>query len=179
MANDVVGPLVFQCIDCRAIVGDSLGAVGVFRELDSVVVDRCTGMTQSLSITTTPGFTYRRLQCAKCEAAIGRAYLTAPQHFAAVIGAISLSIDRLNSYPLGMATDTAATMHLSPSLPPTSTESKARISSEAEEDLRAELVKMKAIILALKERVVTLETKTRHISSADQSTDDPKKRRAT
>ena len=166
---------------CRTVVGDSLCLVGTFQDLNVITVTTCTNLTRSAGTEEeveggAVGAHFFRVFCAKCNACVGKSYTTTPLHLAQLRGAITLDIDRLQSYPIGDATTTAATLPIAPLVEggaPNNSRSSSRSSSSSsggggeegtvgrsvEDELRAEILKVQAIILSLNERVVALEAR--------------------
>ena len=94
------GPLVFQCIACRTIVGDSLRTVGTFEELNAIVLECCANVTKTSSLEVDDERkAFHRLNCACCGTSLGWTYVRAPSHLAALIGAVAFDISSLQSYP--------------------------------------------------------------------------------
>jgi hypothetical protein len=169
------GPLVFQCVQCRTIVGDSLRTVGAFEALNALAVEVCTGVTTAPAlIADAERSAYRWLHCAHCAACLGKAYVRAPPHLQALVGAITFDVDSLQSYPLGDASETAASLPVVAagvrSIGGAAGSGAAGDSSvvpNAEEELREELLKVQTIILSLNERVMAIEA--RHAEEDEDS----------
>jgi len=164
---------VFQCIRCRAIVGDSIRTLGTFQDLGALATEVCSAnVASSVEITTSTrasdrGSTYRVLNCAVCCAVLGRSYLTAPPHLEVLRGAITFDIGSLQSYVLG-SSQTASSLTMNPNnfaKGGSSTgaeaavvnQSMSAVSSSVEDELRAELLKVQTIILSINERVSNIE----------------------
>jgi len=164
------GPLIYQCLQCRTIVGDSLRTVGNFETLNALAVEVCTNVAASEALQTDgEQSTYKQLYCACCSSMLGRAYIRAPPHLEALVGAITFDLDSLQSYPLGSALQTASSLPVVNShnngIDDGTTGSNAAyggsgsVIAKVEEDLRAELHKLQMIILSLNERVVAIESR--------------------
>jgi hypothetical protein len=165
------GPLVFQCVACRTIVGDSLRTIGTFEELGAFSTEVCSNnVVASKDISTSTrandhGATYRILHCAQCHAELGSTYLTTPARFSALRGAITFNISSLQSYALGDAVPAGLLPSHEGSVQPATAASTthidpvAGVSSSVEDELRAELLKIQTIILSLNERVLNIESR--------------------
>jgi hypothetical protein len=146
-------------------VGDSLRTVGTFEALNALAVEVCTNVTAAPAVLLdAERYAYRQLHCAKCTAPLGKAYLRAPPHLQALVGAITFDVDSLQSYPLGTASNTAS---LLPVATPSATLNndaageggETAVGWSVEEELRAELLKVQAIILSMNERVTAIEAR--------------------
>lgn len=172
------GPLVFQCIGCRTILGDSLRITTSVESLNSIALDVCANLTRStLTLTSSVGADrgaiYHMLHCAHCDAVVGKAYVSTPPHLAVLERIVTLDISALQSYPFGQAAETASSLRQrSPTVGPprvveaattatlassSNTPVAPGIPSTVEDEIRAELIKVQTIILSLNERVRNIE----------------------
>eukprot|EP00301_Raphidiophrys_heterophryoidea_P009079 c133_g1_i1.p1 GENE.c133_g1_i1~~c133_g1_i1.p1 ORF type:complete len:182 (+),score=27.17 c133_g1_i1:38-547(+) len=83
-------PTVFQCANCRTIVGDSLAFVGSSEELHTITLSavRAVSIAKTQPVTSTQlpdvGCTYFLLYCGHCEERLGRMYNTTSRKFDAL-----------------------------------------------------------------------------------------------
>ena len=155
------GPLVFHCAQCRTVVGDSLRTVGTFEALNALAVEVCTNVTAAPALLVdVERSAYRQLHCTKCTASLGKAYVRAPPHLQALVGAITFDVDSLQSYQLGTASETASSLSVATSSAASTSDPAGdgeTVGSSVEEELRAELLKVQTIILSMNERLAAIE----------------------
>ncbi|XP_064629351.1 uncharacterized protein LOC135488637 [Lineus longissimus] len=143
-------PLVFQCKECQAIVGDSLSWVCVDRDLRSFTLKSVTDeVVKSPKMLTSCdeydlGSTYYQLKCKKCGRQLGRMYTTTPRHLDQLRDLYTLLAETVSSYQLGSSespTDVDGWMATFPSI----------------RDLLEKLHKTQTVVLTLNERISVLE----------------------
>uniref|UniRef100_A0A7S3JQU0 Mis18 domain-containing protein n=1 Tax=Aureoumbra lagunensis TaxID=44058 RepID=A0A7S3JQU0_9STRA len=157
-------PLVFQCIECKTIIGDSLSLVVTDEDLQAVVVDYVRDVVDMANEIQTAdstgrnsGTTFKELTCSSCEARLGRFYVSVPRTLSALRDRYAIDIEAISSYELG-----------APGPPPEDNDHNgsmtfavngsivSRIDS-LEFDLRDEIRKVQGVILSLHERLQALE----------------------
>lgn len=147
------GPVLFQCIHCRNIVGDSLSLISTSETLKVVVVSSCTSVTKSPRSTTVESSTFCDVNCSRCRNPLGKLYSSSPDE--SLTQGVAFDVDSLQSYVLGSAVMTGS------AIPETSREiarAESTLPPTAEDKLRSELLKVQTIILLMNERLQSLET---------------------
>ncbi|CAG8601895.1 1544_t:CDS:2 [Funneliformis caledonium] len=148
--QEITGPLVFQCLKCRLIVGDSFAFVTADRELNSVVLY---AKPHNLRLGTDllwsregidVGSTFNLIYCIDCNSTIGKVWRTTPRKFDYIRDLYSLNLDRVMIYQLGDFIDPKSTPSDTHTLP------SARMQ-------QISINKLKDMILMLNERITTME----------------------
>jgi len=161
--------------------------VGNFEALNALAVEVCTNVVASDALLSDEKHsTYKQLHCAYCSSPLGRAYVRAPPHLQALLGAITFDLDSLQSYPLGSAVQTASSLPVvnlnNRGVDGISGESAAHggggVLPKVEEELRAELHKLQTIILSINERVVAIESRDSNIAVEDSALEKAKNEHA-
>lgn len=152
--------------------------VGNFEALNALAIEVCTNVVASDALLSDEKHSiYKQLHCAYCSSPLGRAYVRAPPHLQALLGAITFDLDSLQSYPLGSAVQTASSLPVLNSnnndIVGITGESAAHggggVLPKVEEELRAELHKLQTIILSMNERVVAIESRGSDFSVEDSA----------
>lgn len=105
------GPLVFQCVKCLAILGDSFAWKSAEKQLKTVTlcVKSDTALVCDDVQTSTSGFdsgsTYSWLKCERCGEMVGKKYLTTPRSLDHIRDMYSFHSDALKIYHVGGALD--------------------------------------------------------------------------
>ncbi|CAI2171969.1 16330_t:CDS:2 [Funneliformis geosporum] len=166
--QEITGPLVFQCLKCRLIVGDSFAFVTADRELNSVVLYGLVliyyGQEKELTLegkyeyietfnslkSATTHFpsrlhsTYIMIYCTGCNSTLGKVWRTTPRKLDYIRDLYSLNLDRVMIYQLGDFIDPKSTPSDTHTLP------SARMQ-------QISINKLKDMILMLNERITTME----------------------
>ncbi|ESO88494.1 hypothetical protein LOTGIDRAFT_234549 [Lottia gigantea] len=149
-------PIVFQCENCRTIIGDSFASVSSNSTLKMVTLDRVTKKVRirdklvSSSHTTDLGSSYNPLACETCNSDLGRIYRTTTIHLDELRDKFSLYVDRLSCYQIG------------------SEEQKASLSSAAIPSvhyLQQQIIKLQAVSVSLNGRLMEIEDRLKEDSS--------------
>ena len=79
--EEVSGPLVFSCVKCRTLVGDSFSFHGSSEKMRTVTLIASSNIKRSLDVYTSKsgndvGSTYFQFTCLNCQSTLGRYYLT-------------------------------------------------------------------------------------------------------
>jgi hypothetical protein len=103
---EISAPLVFSCATCRTIVGDSFSILKINENLGSITLNSASNIRRSTNVFTSKdgpdiGSTYMQFFCNKCDAAIGRYYLTTSPHIDFLRGKFSFIVNEITSYELG------------------------------------------------------------------------------
>ena len=160
-------------------MGDSLGTVVTDQDLDAIVIETCTnvvaanGPVEVAADGPAAGSAFRRLHCALCMSEVGRAYERMGAgcgRLGGLVGCAALTVAALQSFALGTAIDTPATMPVVGSAGDGG--GGDSVGSSVEDELRAELLKVQTIILSLNERVINLE----RVNAERGADDTPRKR---
>ena len=135
-------PLVFQCLKCRSIVGDSLSVVSIHQGMQLITLSAAEHIRREKEIYTSKsgddiGSTFYRFSCKICSSVIGRYYLTTSKDLDALREQFSFDIQAVSSYQLGK-----------PSMNTNALPSDEKLPSEAldnshEHDLRIEITKVR------------------------------------
>nr|CCA24618.1 conserved hypothetical protein [Albugo laibachii Nc14] len=99
-------PIVFQCIKCRSILGDSFSFVCSNKKLATVTLDAVTNVVVKDHTKTSQhgidvGSSFREVFCRKCKTLIGQCYLTTPRDLDEIRNCYSLFTQSVASYQLG------------------------------------------------------------------------------
>ncbi|PWN51299.1 hypothetical protein IE53DRAFT_386334 [Violaceomyces palustris] len=99
---------VFQCKSCRSIVGDSISWKTSRKDMGLVVLSHVSDRARSsetLQTSSEPGLdlgsTYSTVECASCDAELGRRYRTTSRNLDDLRDAYSLRLEALTVYQLG------------------------------------------------------------------------------
>eukprot|EP00042_Codosiga_hollandica_P014237 m.32721 g.32721 ORF g.32721 m.32721 type:complete len:155 (+) comp42542_c0_seq1:56-520(+) len=104
--GELDSPLVFQCKQCRLIVGDTFGWITANQKLNIIALSAAApSITVSEETITSSdrhdrGFTYSPMAC-ECGAPLGRVYRTTSVLFDLIRDAFSFDVPALASYKLG------------------------------------------------------------------------------
>jgi hypothetical protein len=157
-----LGHLVFCCIHCRTIVGDSLALLSSHAELKTITLSKATKVNRqdSLCTVTTDSVdkcgTYFPIQCAQCCRSIGRYYISTPRALDEIRERFTFLVDEISSYELGSA-------ELGEDIVQDRKQHREASAAGAEEDKNKEKMfeeqfeKLYHIVLGLEYRVLELE----------------------
>jgi hypothetical protein len=104
----VSGPLVFSCLKCRSIVGDTFSLMSSNEEAKTITLSAASNIQRTNEIFTSyesldEGSTYFEVLCRSCQQALGRYYVTTSKDLDHVREKFTFSIDSITSYELGKA----------------------------------------------------------------------------
>jgi kinetochore protein Mis18 len=104
--SEVIAPLVFQCIGCRTIVGDSFSVVNIDASTQLVTLAAAENVQRNKGICTSKegpdvGSTFYRFSCKSCNASLGRYYLTTSKDLDLLREHFSFEVNAVSSYQLG------------------------------------------------------------------------------
>ena len=138
-------PLVFQCLKCRSIVGDSLSVVSIHQNMQLITLSAADHIRREKEIYTSKsgddiGSTFYRFSCTLCSSVIGRYYLTTSKDLDALREQFSFDIQAVSSYQLGKPA-MSTTLPPSDETPPTAYNAE----NSQEYDLRIEVTKVSVI----------------------------------
>jgi len=139
-------PLVFQCLKCRTIFGDSFDFICAEKELNTISLTTASVKTISELITSKSGSdigcTYFSIACRECKNLLGRIYKTTPKSLDPIRDLYSFNLDCIMSYKLG------STRYIMASEGIPMTDSK---------NIIEEITKIQEFLLLMNERVLHLE----------------------
>ncbi|KXJ23776.1 protein Mis18-alpha [Exaiptasia diaphana] len=146
-------PLVFHCVGCRTIIGDSLSWVCADQNLRTVSLS---AVTPFVHVATEDGMeisaegedlgsTFVVLKCATCQSQIGRIYKTTPKQLDMIRDMYTLDCSSIKSYKLGSNKEKSIK----------TTEELLEIPTA--QTLLSEIVKIQSVVVALSERLCDLE----------------------
>ncbi|KJE90073.1 hypothetical protein CAOG_01448 [Capsaspora owczarzaki ATCC 30864] len=104
--------VVFQCSECRSILGDSCAYVTPVDDLNAITlaaVSPAVLIAKELQTSVSgvdTGCGYYTLTCAGCNASIGRMYCSTPRQFDIIRDHYTFHIDCLTSYTIGKPSKT-------------------------------------------------------------------------
>jgi len=157
-------PLVFQCLKCRTIFGDSFDFVCAEKELNTISLTTASVKTLNELITSKSGSdigcTYYSIECRECKNLLGRIYRTTDKSLDPIRGLYSFNLDSIMSYKLG----STRYMMASEGLP--MTESK---------NIIEEITKIQEFLLLMNERVMHLERLEAILSNTESMAEDKQK----
>ena len=104
----ISGPMVFSCIKCHVIVGDSFSYLKSSADMNTLTLSGASHVSRSADVYTSKsgpdvGSTYFRFNCSSCQAALGRYYLTTSKDLDDLREKFTFTVDSLESYELGKA----------------------------------------------------------------------------
>ncbi|EWM29646.1 protein mis18-alpha [Nannochloropsis gaditana] len=161
-ANDatVTAYVVFQCAECRRIVGDSLGLSSADEELRHITLRGACGIVRGPCTRTSEegndrGSTFHELFCEGCSTLLGKVYLTTPPRLDGARNLFTLSTDALESFELGTYDHVCEVPQPAMAAPiPSSECGESKTSIEA---MQMELVKVQNMMLVFHDRISGLE----------------------
>ncbi|XP_045197195.2 uncharacterized protein LOC123551944 [Mercenaria mercenaria] len=102
-------PVVFQCSQCDAIVGDSTSWVSANKIMRTITLGRITskvGVKSAIEVSQSgidKGSTFLPIYCINCNEVLGKQYLASPPELDYIRGSFTLHVEKLNSYEVGSA----------------------------------------------------------------------------
>lgn len=106
----ISNPLVFCCVKCHTIVGDSTLIAGTNADLQAITLIGASKIQREEELLTSTdndtidkGSTYFQLSCLQCQHHLGRYYITTPRILDDLREKFTFFIDSLESYVLGRA----------------------------------------------------------------------------
>ncbi|CAG8609871.1 6148_t:CDS:2 [Acaulospora morrowiae] len=113
--HELTGPLVFQCLSCKIIVGDSFAWVAADRKLNSVTLyakphnirvgTELLWSKEGVDI----GSTYTLMYCNGCNATLGKVWRTTPRSLDYLRDLYTINLDSITIYALGAYIDVNTT----------------------------------------------------------------------
>ncbi|XP_063933857.1 protein Mis18-alpha-like [Zophobas morio] len=100
-------PIVFQCKNCRVIIGDSFQWVSNNETLNLITLQALSRVVEVSNIMETSrdgediGSTFFVLNCGKCRSFLGRKYITSSRELDSLRDLYSLDVSAIDSYQLG------------------------------------------------------------------------------
>ena len=104
--SQITAPLVFQCQNCKVIVGDSMSFSCSTQKLNSISLDKACNVTHTDYIITAKdgsdiGCSYVTFHCSVCEVELGKFYCTTSKEYDPLRDKFTFAVDKLTSYELG------------------------------------------------------------------------------
>ena len=104
--EDITAPLVFQCQQCKVIVGDSMSFSYSTEKLNSISLEKACNVTHANFIITAKeghdvGCSYVKFFCNNCDNELGKFYCTTSSEYDPLRDKFTFSIDKITSYELG------------------------------------------------------------------------------
>ena len=104
----VSGPLVFHCLKCKTVVGDSFSLVCSSEEAKTITLSAASNIQRTNELYTSyetldEGSTYFSLLCVGCQQSLGRYYVTTSIDLDYARTRFTFAIDSITSYELGKA----------------------------------------------------------------------------
>ena len=104
--DDIKGPLVFSCSNCKTIVGDSYAYICGNEQAKTITLSAANNIERSADVFTSKGgydvgSTYFTFACSYCHTTIGRYYLTTSKGLDEIREKFTYFVNSLNSYELG------------------------------------------------------------------------------
>lgn len=102
----ISGPLVFCCLKCKSIVGDSFSFLSSNEEAKTITLSSASNIQRTNELFTSyesldEGSTYFCVLCRECQQTLGRYYVTTSTDLDHVRDRFTFSIDAITSYELG------------------------------------------------------------------------------
>ena len=104
----VTGPLVFSCLKCKSIVGDSFSLLSSNEEANTITLSASSNIQRPKEMYTSyesldEGSTYFPIMCKFCQQSLGRYYVTTSTDLDHLREKFTFNIDSITSYELGKA----------------------------------------------------------------------------
>lgn len=152
-------PAVLQCSNCLNIVGDTLSAVDLNDDTESITLHSVTDAVDigskllTLKKGSRKGTTYQRLACYHCSSILGRKYHSPLESKRKISSRYTLKLDQLKIYRLGQFESKQQNSNLD-----SSTSMATSTTSDIDmERLNGDVFKIKHLLLLLSQRVDRLE----------------------
>lgn len=102
----IQAPLVFQCGNCRTILGDSYCFQGSNEDMSIITLTAASNIQRSHDVYTSKagldiGSTYFSFACSNCEHSLGKYYLTTSRDLDDLREKFNFAIENVTSYELG------------------------------------------------------------------------------
>ena len=102
----ISGPLVFSCISCRTIIGDSFAFLRSDEDTQTVTLSGASNIKRTEDLHTSyqsydEGSTYFVCKCAICDVDLGRYYVTTPADLDVLRENYTFHVNAVSSYELG------------------------------------------------------------------------------
>lgn len=115
-SNEIGAPVVFSCISCRSLLGDSYSWIDA--NTASILLQRCINISVSSQLELSNegddiGSTFNRLQCVQCGQSVGKIYRSTPPQLDEFRDRYSLYVDKITGYELGTADNISSKSHVS------------------------------------------------------------------
>ena len=106
--NEINGPLVFSCNNCKTIVGDSYSFVSSDEQQKTLTLIASSNIERSKNVFTSKsgydvGSTYFTFACLYCKLQLGKYYLTTSKDLDLVREKFTFQCDNIATYELGKA----------------------------------------------------------------------------
>eukprot|EP01041_Mallomonas_annulata_P005985 gene5985-12067_t len=157
--------LIFQCLKCNLVVGDSNNFSNSNEELQVIVLSAASNIEKGHDVFTSKsgidvGSTYFSFRCKGCKSFLGRYYLTTSRELDCVRDHFTFSVHAISSYELGKSQH--GSIRLTDAVVASSqTQSENDISQqlckEDEEDKIANIMRVQLVMVNLADRVAALE----------------------
>ncbi|KAJ1659929.1 hypothetical protein IWQ61_001065 [Dispira simplex] len=155
-AQDIQAPLVFQCTQCKTIIGDSFAWVGAFEELNGIALSSHSGSVvkgseiRHASSGPDKECIYTDVQCAECQQMLGRLYKATTSKWDLLRDCLLLQVDKILTYELGRTNPPPSKddVHLT----------SAVLEYHSARSLSTSVTQMKQVLVALNERLTQVET---------------------
>jgi hypothetical protein len=102
----VSGPLIFSCLKCKAIVGDTFSLLSSSEEARTITLSAASNIQRTNELFTSyesldEGSTYFCVLCKECQQPLGRYYVTTSTDLDHIRDRFTFNIDAITSYELG------------------------------------------------------------------------------
>ena len=167
------GPVVFQCKNCRSIVGDSISFVCSDAAARTVTLSAACRVSRGADVVKgAAGEAFHRLFCQICEAEVGRVVVACPRRLDELRDAFTFDTTKLQSHLLGSSEYSSQAGSATPAPAASSSSNGAGVAAASGsasgaagfasitdvEALQRELTKVQNCLLLLNERVAHLES---------------------
>lgn len=176
-ADAISAPMVFFCLKCQVIVGDSYSLLKINADMNTMTLTGASNVSRSADVYTSKsgpdvGSTYFRFNCSSCQAALGRYYLTTSKDLDDLREKFTFTVDSLGSYELGKAQhgkapDLVAESVFDGTESTGAVEGGVRIDEGEDIDrgaLKEDITKIQHVVMELIERVARQEQTTQRIT---------------
>ena len=154
--QEINAPLVFQCKSCGVIVGDSWTMQSSDEGMETITLAAASNVSRAQEPVTSKegadmGSTFHLLHCAKCEALLGRVYLTTARQLDPLRDMFTFSTAAVTSYLLGSSEFAA------PGFGTVASTGEAGVNAPPASASADDITKLQSLILVLDDRVSELE----------------------
>ncbi|XP_056140389.1 protein Mis18-alpha [Lampris incognitus] len=151
--NEDDEPVVFSCVKCKLLVGDSLSWVGSETNQSQILLSRVTdnvltGEETVYEPTKKAHCLTKPLFCRGCKSELGMTYISTPKSLDYKRFIFFFNVEKLDSYVLGSANQVGAKGY----------PNKEPVTMEYRNDVEQQLIQMKTLMVSMAQKLEYMET---------------------